>query len=276
VSSSSLKVSRRAPLATRRELLAGALAMSSACRSSTKAPPPEAQASATSSEATSALPPLEVVQRGDLSESERGGTAVVLLHGWGAPGDDLVSLAQRLTRPKSRFFVPAAPLAHGGGGRAWWEISESNRPAHAWDDTLPPEHRPNAQVSMARRLVQDLLRNIRDRYAPERLVVAGFSQGAMLSLDLALTADPPIDRAAALSGVLLVDSLPALLAARSTRPSFFMSHGKADAMLRFGAGERASQLLTKHGFSVTFHPFDGGHEIPGEVVSALRQYIFEA
>lgn len=84
------------------------------------------------------------------------------------------------------------------------------------------------------------------------------------------------DRAAALSGVLLVDSLPALLAPHPARPTFFVSHGKTDAMLRFGGGERASELLTKHGFSVTFHPFDGGHEIPSEVVSALGRFIYDA
>jgi phospholipase/carboxylesterase len=61
---------------------------------------------------------LEVVSVTDMKEEERGGSAVIVLHGWGAPGDDLVPLAKRLNRPGVRFFVPAAPLPEIGGGRA--------------------------------------------------------------------------------------------------------------------------------------------------------------
>ena len=61
---------------------------------------------------------LNVARVSDMSEDERGGSAVVVLHGWGAPGDDLVPLAEALLRPGVRFFVPAAPLPEVGGGRA--------------------------------------------------------------------------------------------------------------------------------------------------------------
>jgi predicted esterase len=77
---------------------------------------------------------LNVARLSDMSEDERGGSAVVVLHGWGAPGDDLVPLAEALARPGVRFFVPAAPLPEMGGGRAWWHLDPNtprpmNRPA---------------------------------------------------------------------------------------------------------------------------------------------------
>src|SRR6185436_6402729 len=54
------------------------------------------------------------------------GPAVVLLHGFGAPGDDLVPLARELDAPPgTRFVFPEAPLRlppQYGGGRAWWMI----------------------------------------------------------------------------------------------------------------------------------------------------------
>src|SRR5437868_14079800 len=70
---------------------------------------------------------------------ERGGTAVVVLHGWGAPGDDLVGLARMLAsaHPRVRFFVPAAPLPEVGGGRAWWHLDARAAPEHARDDQAP-------------------------------------------------------------------------------------------------------------------------------------------
>src|SRR3954463_8789530 len=74
---------------------------------------------------------LDVARVGRMREDERGGAAVVLLHGWGASGNDLVGLAQSLERSGTRFFVPAAPLAEGMG-RAWWHL-DADRPAHAFD-----------------------------------------------------------------------------------------------------------------------------------------------
>ena len=58
---------------------------------------------------------LKMVLVSDMREDERGGSAVIVLHGWGAPGDDLVPVAKVLNRPGARFFVPAAPLPEVGG-----------------------------------------------------------------------------------------------------------------------------------------------------------------
>src|SRR4051812_16502216 len=139
---------------------------------------------------------LEVVRLGPLREQDKGGLLVVLLHGWRAPGDDLVGLAQQLAQPKSRFLVAAAPLAEPGGGRAWWRLDASDRPAHAGSDELPANYQFNRQVAAARQLVQSLLRDATRRYAPDAIALAGFSQGAMLALDVALAADPPVQRVA--------------------------------------------------------------------------------
>lgn len=226
-----------------------------------------------SSPPPSDAPVLESVIVSNMSETERGGLAVVVLHGWGAPGDDLVSLARRLEGPRSRFFVPAAPLPKGPNGRAWWSLEPGQRPVHAWHDAAPPDYRPHAQVTSARRAVQRLVRDIRSRYRPERVALVGFSQGGMLSLDVALAGDPPIDRVGVLSGLIIADSLTGLHAARAPRPTFLVSHGRADSVLPFEAGESTARLLEKYGFATTFLAFDGGHTIPLEVVSALKTFL---
>jgi phospholipase/carboxylesterase len=218
---------------------------------------------------------LSVIITGRMRDDERGGTAVVLLHGWGAPGDDLVGLGQMLERPSVRFVVPAAPLVEVGGGRAWWHLDSDAKPEHAADDQ-PPKRAVRPDLLAARLAVQTVLKTVRQRYAPDVLCIAGFSQGAMLALDVALDASPPVDRVAALSGVLLADSVAGLRTARANRPVVFVSHGRSDPRLPFRAGERAKDLLQRHGFNVSFHPFDGGHEIPPEVVNALRAFLFAA
>ncbi len=105
-------------------------------------------------------------------------------------------------------------------------------------------------------------------------MLGGFSQGAMLSLDVALAADPPVDRVIAMSGLLLADSLAGLEAERASRPAIFVSHGRADPVLPFSEGERAKNLLAKRGFDVTFRPFDGGHQIPAPIVEAVSSCLF--
>jgi phospholipase/carboxylesterase len=209
-----------------------------------------------------------------MRDAEQGGTAVVLLHGWGAHGDDLVGLAHALARPRARFFVPAAPLSEVGGGRAWWHLDAKDRPQHAWDEQGDVGYQPHHQVAAVRSAIQTLLGTIRSRFAPERLVLGGFSQGAMLSLDVALAASPAVDRVVAMSGVMLADSLPGLRASRASRPPIFISHGRQDQMLPFMASEKAKGMLERHGFGVEWHPFEGGHEIPARVVSDLRAFVF--
>jgi phospholipase/carboxylesterase len=212
-----------------------------------------------------------------MGDDDPGGHAVVLLHGWGAPGDDLVPLAEALARPRTRFFVPAAPLPGPGGGRAWWHLDRPDRPPHAMGDDASPAAltRPLAD---ARAAVTALVARIRARHRPDHLSLAGFSQGGMLALDVALSAgaDPAtaVDKVAVLSGMLLQASVPGLRAAGAAgRPALFVSHGRRDPILPFVAAELLRDLAQKHAVPLTFHPFGGAHEIPPDVVAALGRFL---
>ena len=217
---------------------------------------------------------LNVARVSDMREDERGGSAVVVLHGWGAPGDDLVPLAEALARPGVRFFVPAAPLPEMGGGRAWWHLDPNVRPPHASTDELARGFQPTPAVVAARAAVQGLVATVVDRHAPATVALVGFSQGAMLSLDVALAGAPGVDRVVAMSGVLLTDSVSALTSPRPTKPRFLLSHGRRDPVVAFSSGERARDLLEKHGFPVIWRPFDGGHEIPPPVLAEVERFLF--
>ena len=216
---------------------------------------------------------LKVARVSGMNEDQRGGVAVVVLHGWGAPGDDLVPLAEALKRPGVRFFVPEAPLPEVGGGRAWWHLDPNTRPPHASTDQLAPGFLPTAAVVAARAAVQGLIAAVVDRYAPTTVALVGFSQGAMLSIDVALAGTPGVDRVVALSGVLLMDSVPALTGPHPTRARFLLSHGRQDPVVPFPSGTAAKDLLEKNGFSVTWRPFDGGHEIPSPVLAEVDRFL---
>jgi phospholipase/carboxylesterase len=207
-----------------------------------------------------------------MSEGQKGGRAVVLLHGWGAPGDDLVPLARELAQPETRFIVPAAPLAHPQGGRAWWHLdlaglqraaAEGRRVADAVPDGLPE----------ARAKVLALLAEVRQRYQPRSLVLAGFSQGGMLAMDVGLAAQPPVDGIAVLSGTIVAEPVWRERMARKDKSPVLVSHGRSDGLLPFAESERLKALLEGQGYAVTWVPFDGGHTIPPPVVAALGALI---
>jgi phospholipase/carboxylesterase len=219
---------------------------------------------------------LEVVRVSGLREDQRGGSAIVLLHGWGAPGDDLVPIAEALQRPDARFFVPAAPLPEMGGGRAWWHLNPLARLPYASTDRPAPGFQPSPEVVAARAAVQALIATIVERYAPATVALVGFSQGAMLALDVALAGTPAVQLVVAMSGVLLMDSVPALTAPHPTKPQFLLSHGRGDPVVPFPSGSRAKDLLEQHGFAVTWQPFDGGHEIPPPVLAEAARFLFPA
>jgi phospholipase/carboxylesterase len=218
---------------------------------------------------------LEVQVIGPMADKETGGTAVVLLHGWGADGDDLVPLARELAGPRLRFVVPAAPLPHPYGGRMWWALDLDRRRklvAEGKERDLAQEVPPGLPGARAR--VQALLKKVRERYKPTVLVVAGFSQGGMLSTDVALAADPPVDKIAALSGTFIAEPVwRGRLKQLERKPAVLLSHGREDALLPFAASERLRQVLADADFDVTWVPFDGGHTIPAEVITRLRAFL---
>jgi phospholipase/carboxylesterase len=260
---------------SRREALSWALASGAlGCRSGTEPAPPPVAASATA--ASLDWGGLAVSHVTQLREDERGGIAVVLLHGYGASGTDLVPLAQALLQARTRFILPRAPIQLSGSGRAWWEMAVANRPRTVMDEPASGGGAPSTQLAFAFRAVQGVLRTAVQRYQPERLAIAGFSQGAMLALDVALGAPPAVDRVALLSGALLVDAAARLEAPLTTRPAVFISHGRDDQRLPFQGGERTVAALTAASFSVKFRPFDGGHEIPEALMGDLAAFLLGA
>ncbi|MEP7049230.1 MAG: hypothetical protein ABJB12_02710 [Pseudomonadota bacterium] len=213
------------------------------------------------------------------TDREGGGTGpvVVLMHGYGAPGTDLVPLWRELAVLQHvRFVFPEAPLELGFGGRAWWNIDMArlqDRLSAANADSLTMEVPPGSEA--ARSAILDLLSALERDHgaAPEQVVVGGFSQGAMLATDVVLRSTRPFGGLAIMSGSIIAKSewLPLLPARRGLR--VLQSHGRADQVLPFAVAEQLREALTSAGLSVEFIPFNGGHAIPSSVLDGLARLI---
>lgn len=254
---------------SRREALLGAFSCAvAACHSQTEAAPAEADSALAAAE-SEPFGGLQFATGGDLAEHEHGGTTVVLLHGFGASADDLIALARDLARPRTRYIVPAGPVELPNGGRAWWPMR--GHPTYTAEQVLVA---PSEKVAAARSAVQGLLRTIAERFVPEATLLVGFSQGAMLALDVALMPRVLVARVAVLSGALLGDAATRVALPRRRAPSVFVSHGRQDPILRFEGAQHLVDVLHEAHVPVTFRPFDGGHEIPQDAVPDLKAFLF--
>lgn len=211
------------------------------------------------------------------------GPVVLLLHGFGAPGDDLVPLADVIEVPKgTRWLFPEAPLSLNmgfGDSRAWWIIDfariQEDRAAGRIRD-LSVEIPQGLALARERFLefLKELPRQFQIDY--KKTVIGGFSQGAMLTCDAVLHTDYPFAGLVQLSGNLLAQSVwGPLMPTRKGLP-VFQSHGTLDDILPHIGAERLCEALTQSGLAVERHSFRGGHEIPEPVLQRLTGFITRA
>jgi phospholipase/carboxylesterase len=179
------------------------------------------------------------------------GSMVILLHGYGSNGDDLIGLVPywRDALPDTLFLSPNAPQPCPGapGGRQWWGLTSFSPDARA------------AGVRQAAPVVNGFI----DRQlaahglAEDRLALVGFSQGTMMALHVGLRR--PLAGIVGYSGML---ADPEGLAGASAKPPVLLVHGDADPMVPVAALHQAQAALQPLGFDVAIHVSRGlGHSI---------------
>jgi phospholipase/carboxylesterase len=105
------------------------------------------------------------------------------------------------------------------------------------------------------------------------VVLGGFSQGAMVSCDVALRSDFRLAGLVLLSGTLVAASEWAGQMAARKGMHVFQSHGREDPLLPFSLAERLRDELRGAGLDVQWVPFTGGHGIPPTVLEELGEFL---
>lgn len=205
---------------------------------------------------------------------------VVLLHGFGASGDDLVPLGGELARGEPaaiRYVFPEAPIEIGGvygAARCWWMLDLARLEAALRTGT-PRDYRDEAPPGLlsARAHLLRFLDHLAARFPDTRLVLGGFSQGAMLALDVALALPRPPAGVLLWSGTLLnqPEWQPRFSSLRGV--PVLQSHGRGDPLLPFFVAEALRDQLVAAGAAVDWQPFIGGHEIPRAAVVAASKLV---
>lgn len=211
---------------------------------------------------------------------------LVLCHGFGAPGDDLVPVAPELLhfRPelaeRTLFVFPQAPLSppefRPFGGRAWWPLDLARlQAALATGEFRNLRGDAPPRLPTAREELLSVLAAIADQFdlPVGRIVLGGFSQGAMLATDVTLHLPTPPAALVIYSGTLLNEAEWTKLAPVRRGLKVLQSHGWEDPLLPFTAAEWLRDLLIAAGLDVTFLPFHGGHTISRPAIRATADLL---
>lgn len=228
---------------------------------------------------------LEKRTIGDLNchiiTAEKPECLVVLCHGFGAPGDDLVQIGTHMLETHSElmdrvvFAFPEAPLSPEEmamyGGRAWWplDMAQLNRAIESGDFRDLRKDSPEL-LPAAREAVEDVITQLHEELglSMAQTIVGGFSQGSMLATDLTLHAEEKPAGLIIWSGTLLNEEVWQAKKETLKGLSVIQSHGTVDQILPFEASRWLETLLKEGGADVQFIEFNDGHTIPPEAMTA--------
>lgn len=210
---------------------------------------------------------------------------LVLCHGFGAPGTDLLNLFDDILHylpdnaESFAYLCPEGPvdLEDAGipGGRAWWRLNMAQlmqmAETNSFDqmrDTVPPDlEKARTELVKAIELAVESLQANQGADADLPVVIGGFSQGAMITTDLTMRG--LVKNQAGLiaySGALICETDWKASTASVANLPFVQSHGTLDNILPFETGRWLNDLLRDKGLNGKLLEFEGPHTIPSEAI----------
>ena len=181
---------------------------------------------------------------------------LVMLHGWGANYQDFVPFAKVLNLPNFGYMFPNAPFDHFQvpGGKAWYAL----------------ENKSFTGLAESRQLLLNWLNSLEASTGVpiERTVMAGFSQGGAMTLDVGLTL--PLAALGSFSGYLHYEPQ---IQSDKTYPPTSIVHGTKDPVVPLQAAIKARDELTKIGVPVQYREFEMAHEVNDEAIALFKQFI---
>lgn len=199
--------------------------------------------------------------------------SIILLHGLGADGSDFVSIIQELNLPVNlplRFVFPNAPMMpvtinNGYVMRAWYDILSLTVDRHA----------DQAGIDASIKKIHELIQQEENRGIPsDKIILAGFSQGAVIALTTGLTYPAKLGGIIALSGYLPYQDQALQQASLSNKSiPIFLGHGTDDTIVPYALGESVFHLLQKNHYPVESHTYRMAHSVCAEEIRDMATFL---
>ncbi len=199
--------------------------------------------------------------------------SVIWLHGLGADGHDFTPLVPALELPPGmalRFVFPHAPqrpVTINGGMvmRAWYDIYDAGF----------TRREDESGIRDAAQRVDALIRRETERgIPPQRIVLAGFSQGGAIALHCGLRHPQPLAGIMALSGYLpLAERLAEEQHSANRQTPILMIHGSRDTIVPPALAHASRRILEQLGHPLEWHEFPMGHEVSVEEIAVISAWL---
>jgi phospholipase/carboxylesterase len=181
---------------------------------------------------------------------------ILALHGRGSRAESFARFTEGLRLP-ARFIVARAPLPWGQTGGRQWFGSKASAPFEGVE----------ARVTDLGTLIGQLAQRYPEAPKP---IVMGFSQGAILAMELVAAMPERLRGVIALSG-----ALPVAKTGKKAEEAvpMLLTTGEHDTIIPPEATEAAAELLRTLGHAPEVYRFDGGHGIPRDVVARVQSFV---
>lgn len=208
------------------------------------------------------------------SQNNIPGQWIFLFHGFGADAYDLRSLSEVLGDNRATHWIfpqgiHQVPIGPGWMGRAWWPLSlrdlDPSQGETDWSEKVPPE------MEKLRADVIAWIETFEKDWS--KIILGGFSQGAMLATDIFLNAPSSPKGLMVFSGTLICKSQWKTVAPNRKGSKFFQCHGRQDAVLPYSGASRLESFLNAQGLKGSLFSFEGTHEIPMTAIQKANEYL---
>jgi phospholipase/carboxylesterase len=201
--------------------------------------------------------------------------SIIWMHGLGADANDFVPMVKELDLrecPAIRFVFPNAPmipvtLNNGYVMRAWYDIAAAGTDINKREDAIG--------LRQSQKQIEQLIAKENARGIPsDRIILAGFSQGCAMSLQVALRYHEKLAGVMCLSGyVPLSNMLAEERHAANQDISIFMVHGTADPVIPVKRAEESRDLLKSLGYTVEWHDYWMQHSLCAQEVTDIGNWL---
>lgn len=191
------------------------------------------------------------------NQGEQPKRLIVLLHGYGSNAQDLLPLADWV-QPDSAVVTLQAPIDLGNGRYAWY---------HPSDPLMANDIRAAGKQVVTQ--MQELQRQL--QISPAKTTIGGFSQGAVISWQIALTYPQAIGAVAIFSG-----QLPPVINVQQVTPlpRIFVGHGNNDHRIAVHKAEQAVRYARLQGYLVSSHFYPHmQHEITNNELNDFKHWL---
>jgi len=212
----------------------------------------------------------------EIETGKNPAAGVIWLHGLGADGNDFVPIVDELGldgAPAIRFVFPHAPMRavtinNGMVMRAWYDVSLGDLEGN-------PRRADEQGVRESQAQITALIERETQRgVGPERIVLAGFSQGGAVALQTGLRHPRKLAGVMALSCYLpLAESLPREAAAANRATPIFMAHGVYDPLVPIAAAAGSMTYLTGLGYRVEWRQYPMPHSVCPQEIEDIGAWL---